>query len=182
MIQPIQDLQREELQRVEQARIELAKVEEKWKNMKKDEKAEKAETSEKPKVFEQMYCIAVDISFDQTTIQALGKKPSQQPTLNGSCWLRDELYATFKSLDQFTNGKGEALEFILSAWNGPLKKMVNRTDDANSYRFKGQCLNIAGGIQPPVAPKIWNTNNDPNGLLSRFLAAISQIPNDFDQS
>ncbi len=181
LIQPIQDLQREELQRVEQARIELAKVEEKWKNMKKDEKAEKAETSENPKVFEQMYCIARRYLFDQTTIQALGKKLSQQPTLNGSCWLRDELYATFKSLDQFTNGKGEALEFILSAWNGPLWGTVDRTDDANSYRFKGQCLNIAGGIQPQVAPKIWNTNNDPNGLLSRFLAAISQIPNDFDQ-
>ncbi|MEL7039605.1 MAG: DUF3987 domain-containing protein [Cyanobacteria bacterium J06592_8] len=181
LIQPIQDLQRLELERVEQARIELAGVEEKWKSMKKDEKALLAETSENPKIFEQMYCTARRYLFDQTTIQALGKKLSQQPMLNGSCWLRDELYATFKSLDQFTKGKGEALEFILSAWNGPLWGTVDRTDDANSYRFKGQCLNIAGGIQPAVAPKIWNTNQDPNGLLSRFLAAISQIPDDFEQ-
>ncbi|MFY7805649.1 MAG: DUF3987 domain-containing protein [Limnoraphis robusta] len=178
---PIQDLQRAEFERVKEAKRELVNIEDRWKELSREEKNDKRDSTENPRIFEDKYCKARRYLFDQITIQALQKKLAEQPKLSGSCWFKDELSGLFKSLDQFTNGKGDAMEFLLSAWNGPQFGIVDRVDESKSYQFNGQCLNIAGGIQPLMTSKIWNSNEDPNGLLSRFLPAVAKIPSNFSE-
>ncbi|MEM1426448.1 MAG: DUF3987 domain-containing protein, partial [Cyanobacteria bacterium P01_H01_bin.130] len=98
----------------------------------------------------------------------------------GLCWLRDELVGLFKSMDQYkSGGKGEGLQILLTAWNGPLFTRIRRVSHLDSFNLGGQTLSICGGIQPDVARKLFSLQDDPDGLLSRILPCVPKIPDNF---
>jgi hypothetical protein len=181
LIKPLQKMQDAEQERLDEALIELAQVEEAWKSMPKEERAEKAESDENPRIFQEKYCKPKKWLFDEASAQALTKRIAEQEAKHGCLLLQDELASLFDSMDQFTGGKGGQRQFLLKAWNKPLRGSVDRVDVQSSYFFRSQALNITGTIQPDVARRIFNVASDPDGMLSRFLPAIAGIPDNFSQ-
>jgi hypothetical protein len=181
LIKPLQKMQDAEQERLDEALIELAQVEETWKSMPKEERAEKAESDENPRVFQEKYCKPKKWLFDEASAQALTKRIAEQEAKHGCLLLQDELASLFDSMDQFTGGKGGQRQFLLKAWNKPLRGSIDRVDVQSSYFFRSQALNITGTIQPDVARRIFNVASDPDGMLSRFLPAIAGIPDNFSQ-
>jgi transcriptional regulator with XRE-family HTH domain len=181
LIKPLQKMQDEEQERLDEALIELTQVEEAWKELSKEEKAKKAESDENPRIFQEKYCKPKKWLFDEASAQALTKRIAEQESKHGCLLLQDELAGLFDSMDQFTGGKGGQRQFLLKAWNKPLKGSVDRVDVQSSYFFRSQSLNITGTIQPDVARRIFNVASDPDGMLSRFLPAIAGIPDNFSQ-
>jgi hypothetical protein len=177
---PIEYLQRQENERLSQALVELEIIEEQWKALSKEEKKKLFESEQNPKVFKKNHCTPRKLLFNQVTQQALERRLSEQPPQSASCWLADELSGLYDALDQFTGGKGDARQWLLSAWSKPLWGSVDRVSLADSFYFQGQALNISGGIQPKVAERIFQTASDPDGLLSRVLPAVSKLPEDFE--
>ncbi len=177
---PIEYLQRQENERLSQAEAELELVEEQWKALSKEEKKKLFDSEQNPKVFKKNHCKPRKWLFAQVTQQALERRLSEQPPQSASCWLKDELSGLYDALDQFTGGKGDARQWLLSAWSKPLWGSVDRVSLADSFYFQGQVLNITGGIQPKVAERIFQTASDPDGLLSRMLPAVSKLPSDFE--
>ncbi len=180
IVAPVERLQKLEYERLERAKIELERVAQQWKLFSPEEQSELYQTDANPVVFKKMHCIPRKWLLDKLTQQAMERRLSEQPTLSGSCWLKDELSGLFDSFDQFTGGKGDARQTLLTAWNKPLWGSVDRVSLDNSFQFTGQILNIAGGMQPSIASRIFQTKDDPDGLLSRFLMAVSKLPDNFD--
>ena len=110
--------------------------------------------------------------FKVSTIQAVIKRLADQS--HGSIWSRDEIAGLFKSLDQFSNGTGEALEMLLELWNSGLVQ-VDRVSEDDSFLAKDTCLSIYGGIQPGKFSEIFKDPNDANGLQARFLFAVINV-------
>jgi hypothetical protein len=181
LIKPLQKMQEDEQERLNEALIELTQVEEAWKSMSKEERAEKAESDENPRVFNEKHCKPKKWLFDEASAQALTKRIAEQEPKHGCLLLQDELAGLFDSMDQFTGGKGGQRQFLLKAWNKPLRGSVDRVDVQSSYFFRSQTLSITGTIQPDVARRIFNVASDPDGMLSRFLPAIAGIPDNFSQ-
>lgn len=107
--------------------------------------------------------------FKVSTIQAVIKRLADQG--HGSIWSRDEIAGLFKSLDQFTNGSGEALEILLELWNSGVVQ-VDRVNEDDSFIVRDTCLSIYGGIQPGKFSSIFKDPDDANGLQARFLFAV----------
>lgn len=182
LIEPLQEIQDAELERVEKAFEELDRVKQEWDAKSKEEKIAAFDSEENPKVFEKTYCQPRKWLFDmEITAQALSRRLAEQPEKQGCLWQCDELSGLFEALDQFTGGKGNQKQFLLKAWNKPLRGSTDRVDTRNSYWFKGQCLNISGNLQPKIASKIFRVADDPDGMLSRILPALSQLPADFEK-
>ena len=179
LIRPLQKMQDAEQERLDEALTELVQLEEAWKELSKEQRAEKAESDENPRVFDEKYCKPKKWLLDESTAQALTKRIAEQKPMHGCLLLQDELSGLFESFDQFTGGKGGQRQFILKAWNKPLRGSVDRVDVKASYYFKNQTLSLSGTIQPDVARKIFNVASDPDGMLSRFLPAVAGIPPNF---
>ena len=181
LVEPLQEMQDAEQERLDEALIELVQLEDTWKSMPKEEKAEKAESDENPRIYHEKYCKPKKWLLDEASAQALTKRIAEQESKHGCLLLQDELAGLFESFDQFTGGKGGQRQFILKAWNKPLRGSVDRVDLNASYFFRSQTLSLTGTIQPDVARKIFNVASDPDGMLSRFLPAIASIPDNFAQ-
>lgn len=181
LVEPLQEMQDSEQERLDEALTELVQLEDAWKSMPKEEKAEKAESDENPRIFHEKYCKPKKWLLDEASAQALTKRIAEQEAHHGCLLLQDELAGLFESFDQFTGGKGGQRQFILKAWNKPLRGSVDRVDLNASYFFRSQTLSLTGTIQPDVARKIFNVASDPDGMLSRFLPAIASIPDNFAQ-
>src|SRR5919199_1294138 len=181
LVEPLQEMQDSEQERLDKALIELVQLEEAWKSMPKEEKAEKAESYENPRIFHEKYCKPKKWLVDEASAQALTKRIAEQEANHGCLLLQDELSGLFESFDQFTGGKGGQRQFILKAWNKPLRGSVDRVDLNASYFFRSQTLSLTGTIQPDIARRIFNVASDPDGMLSRFLPAIASIPDNFAQ-
>lgn len=181
LVEPLQEMQDAEQERLDEALIELVQLEDAWKSMPKEEKAEKTESDENPRIYHEKYCKPKKWLLDEASAQALTKRIAEQESKHGCLLLQDELAGLFESFDQFTGGKGGQRQFILKAWNKPLRGSVDRVDLNASYFFRSQTLSLTGTIQPDVARKIFNVASDPDGMLSRFLPAIASIPDNFAQ-
>ncbi|MEZ2241763.1 DUF3987 domain-containing protein [Microcoleus sp.] len=181
LVEPLQEMQDAEQERLDEALIELVQLEDAWKSMPKEQKAEKAESDENPRIYQEKYCKPKKWLLDEASAQALTKRIAEQESKHGCLLLQDELAGLFESFDQFTGGKGGQRQFILKAWNKPLRGSVDRVDLNASFFFRSQTLSLTGTIQPDVARKIFNVASDPDGMLSRFLPAIASIPDNFAQ-
>lgn len=179
IIEPLQEMQDAEQIRADEALIEWGQLSDTWKSMSKEEKAEKAETEENPRIYHEKYCTPRKWLFDQGSAQALTKRIAEQEAQHGCLLMQDELSGFFDSFDQFTGGKGTQRQFILNAWNKPLRGGVDRVDLEASYFFKSQTLSITGTIQPDVARRVFNVATDADGMVSRFLPAIASLPRNF---
>jgi hypothetical protein len=179
--EPLKEMEKEELKRVNEAKKELSLIKARWQNLTDEEKEEKQDTDADPAFFESEYVDKVRrYIWDEATIESLFKLISEQPEKAGTAWIKDELEGLFKSLDQHkSGGKGNALQQLLSAWGSPLWGTVDRVDKAKSFRLSGQTLNISGTSQPGVITKRLNVRDDPDGLASRLLMAMSKLPDDF---
>lgn len=179
IIEPLQEMQDAEQERADEALIEWAQLADVWKSMSKEEKAEKAESDENPRIYHEKYCTPRKWLFDQGSAQALTKRIAEQEAQHGCLLMQDELSGFFESFDQFTAGKGNQRQFILNAWNKPLRGGVDRVDLEASYFFRSQTLSITGTIQPDVARRVFNVATDADGMVSRFLPAIATLPRNF---
>ena len=180
LLKPLQEMHNAEHERMKEAFIQLEQLKEAWKTMGKQEKAKKFDSDENPRNYEAKYCKPKKWLFDEATAQALTKRISEQEPKQGGLLVENQLAGLFDSLDQFSSGKGGKGQFLLKAWNKPLRGSVDRVDSKNaSYSFKNQTLSLTGKIQPAVAKRIFNVAGDPDGMLSRFLPAIASIPDNF---
>ena len=180
--QPIKAIQQLEDDRVRMALEELKQVDADWKNRTKQEKDDLKETDANPLVFKRTHCCPKKFVFDKGQIEAILRRLSEQSPLQGTTWLADELSGLFAGLDQYKSGKkGDSIQILLESWNGKMNMSIDRVDVSDSFYLRGQTLNLCGGIQPQKAQEIWKTNDDPDGLLSRMLPAISKIPDNFDE-
>lgn len=182
MFSPLKYIEAQEYLRIEQAKRELARVEERWKLIPKEEKADLFGTEEDPEEFKKNNVDTVRrYLWDEVTTEALFKLISKQPRNAGSCLLKDELQGLFLGMDQFKSGRGNGIQQLLSAWSGPLTGSVDRVDETKSYRFNHQTLNICGSIQPEVARNTLNVSSDPDGFTSRMLFGMSKLPDNFTE-
>ncbi len=181
--EPIHEMEKEELKRVADAIKQLAQIEATWKNFTDEQKEENRNTDADPEFFKSEYVDKVRrYLWDEATIESLFKLISKQPEKAGTAWVKDELEGLFKSLDQHKSGnKGNALQQLLTAWGGPLTGTVDRVDETKCFRLSGQTLNISGTAQPAVVTKRLNVRDDPDGLTSRLLPAMSKLPKDFSK-
>jgi hypothetical protein len=180
MFAPLKWIESQEYARVEEAKKRLAQLEERWKAIPKEQKADLVGTESDPEEFKKNN---IDNQrrylWDEVTTEALFKLVSKQPANSGSCLLKDELEALFLGMDQFKSGKGNGIQQLLSAWSGPLTGSVDRVDETKSYRFNRQTLNVAGTIQPDVVRNRLNVSSDPDGFTSRVLFSMSKLPKNF---
>ncbi|MGD1849079.1 MAG: DUF3987 domain-containing protein [Cyanophyceae cyanobacterium] len=116
---------------------------------------------------------------DVGEFEAMLRHLATQPPMAGTCWAKDELTGLFSGLDQYKGGKGNGRQTLLSAWNGQLETRVRRASEGQSFSFNGQTLCINGGIQPDKARQLFSLQDDPDGMLSRVLPCIPQIPDNF---
>jgi hypothetical protein len=184
LLKPIKKMQAAEQERLDEVLNDLVQLEEVWKEMSKEERAEKAESDENPRVFNEKHCKAKKwiINPQRASAQAITKRIAEQQPKHGCLLVQDELSGLFASLDQFTGGNSGQRQFILEAWNGRLEGSVDRVDlKSDSYTFKEQTISITGTIQPDIARRIFNMTSDPDGMLSRFLPAVAGIPDNFAQ-
>ena len=178
--QPIKALQAKEDMRIKEALAELKQVEADWKNRSKSEREDLKNTDANPVIFKRENCTPQKFIFDKGQIEAILRRLSEQSPLQGTAWVSDELSGLFSGLDQYKSSKkGDSIQILLESWNGKMYMGIDRVDIEQSFSLRGQTLNLCGGIQPDKAQEIWKTNDDPDGLLSRMLPAISKIPDDF---
>ena len=184
LLKPIKKMQAAEQERMDEALNELVQLEEAWKEISKEERAEKIESDQNPRVFSEKHCKPKKwiINPQRASAQAITKRIAEQQPKHGCLLVQDELSGLFASLDQFTGGNSGQRQFILEAWNGRLEGSVDRVDlKSDSYTFHEQTISITGTIQPDIARHIFNMTSDPDGMLSRFLPAVAGIPDNFAQ-
>ena len=184
LLKPLKKMQAAEQERLDEVLDELVQLEEAWKEMSKEERAEKAESDENPRVFNEKQCKPKKwiINPQRASAQAITKRIAEQEPKHGCLLMQDELSGLFASLDQFTGGNSGQRQFLLEAWNGRLEGSVDRVDlKSDSYTFRDQTVSITGSIQPDIARRIFNMTSDPDGMLSRFLPAVAGIPDNFAQ-
>jgi hypothetical protein len=178
---PLEAMQSSEDDRVERAEAELAMIREQWEAMGKEERAQNANSTANPKIFEQeVLGTRRTFLLNEGEMEAMMRRLADNPHESGACWVKDELSGLFAGLDQYKGqGKGNSKQLLLTAWNKPLKIRKEYSDGKKSLRLKGQTLNIAGGIQPKLAEKHFAQFDDPDGLLSRILPARPALPANF---
>ncbi|MEM9771687.1 MAG: DUF3987 domain-containing protein, partial [Cyanobacteria bacterium P01_D01_bin.73] len=159
----------------------LEQAVEEWMRMSAEDKDQYRGTNRDPSMLEhdlQEKVLLIEVGQIEAVLKLMGKLTPKA----GLVWLRDELVGLFKSMDQYkSGGKGEGLQILLTAWNGPLFTRIRRAAQGESFNLGGQTLNICGGIQPDVARKLFALQDDPDGLLSRILPCVPKIPDDFAQ-
>jgi hypothetical protein len=186
ILNPIQRLQEAEADRYEHSKATLSKLEEAWKNKPPSVRAALQDTLDNPTNYKESEVGKCrKYLLDEGEIEAIKRRISEQPARAGSIWAPDELLGLFKGLDQFKcSGRGNARQFLLKAWNGPLKGYVDRVNENESFRFQMQLLTICGGIQIEPASQFFNPDGkhtDADGLQSRILPAVPTLHPDFDK-
>lgn len=186
VFEPIKRFQSEEAKRYKEACEELKKVEKAWESKSTEEQEELKDSQENPEVFKaEVVGTKRKWLLDIAEIEAVLRLLSKQASSAGITWNKDEFGGLFSGLDQYKSGnKGNARQILLSAWNGRIRIDIDRVKEEDSYSLDGQTLNIAGGMQPAVARELFKSKRkggeaDPDGLQSRILPAVPEIPDDF---
>jgi hypothetical protein len=113
--------------------------------------------------------------ISQSTPEGIVKRLSDQEN-NGVLAYRDEFAGFVKGLTQYSNGKGDGPEMLLETWGGK-GLLVDRADEDKSFAVEATRLSLAGGIQPGIFSKTFETSEDAQGHLGRFLCVVlSEIP------
>jgi len=113
--------------------------------------------------------------ISQSTPEGIVKRLADQEN-NGVLAYRDEFAGFVKGLTQYSNGKGDGPEMLLETWGGK-GLLVDRADEDKSFAVEATRLSLAGGIQPGIFAKTFETSEDAQGQLGRFLCVVlSEIP------
>jgi hypothetical protein len=83
---------------------------------------------------------------------------------------RDEFAGWVKGLTQY-NPKGNGMEVLLETWDGG-SILVDRVNEDDSFLVKSSRLSLVGGIQPGMFAKVFETAEDSQGILARFMALL----------
>lgn len=134
---------------------------------KKKAKDPDAEPSPKPK------CRRWLVS--QSTPEGIVRRLADQEN-NGVLGYRDEFAGFIKGLTQYTAGKGDGMEMLLETWDGgPL--MVDRANEDNSFAVASSRLSLVGGIQRRIFSQVFETAEDSQGILGRFMCVVpTELP------
>jgi hypothetical protein len=178
---PLKRLQQEEDKRYKEAKKRLKQVEAVWQRKSAEEKEALLDSRENPEVFkEEVIGTRRKWQYDIAQMEAVLRRLSEQDPNSGAVWVKDEQAGLFSGLDQYKgNNKGDSRQILLSMWGGRLFLEIDRVDEDKSFQLSGQTLNMAGGLQPKIASKIFKNQEDSDGLLSRILPAVPQIPDGF---
>lgn len=103
----------------------------------------------------------------QATPEGIVRRLADQED-NGVLACRDEFAGFIKGLTQYTNGKGDGMEMLLETWGGK-GLIVDRADEDKSFSVAATRLSLVGGIQPGIFSKTFETAEDAQGSLGRFL-------------
>jgi hypothetical protein len=181
IFKPLKRLQQEEDKRYKEAKKRLKQVEAAWQRKSAEEKQGLLDSRENPEVFkEQVVGTRRKWQYDIAQMEAVLRRLSEQDPNTGAIWVKDEQAGLFSGLDQYKgNNKGDSRQILLSMWGGQLFLEIERVDEDKSFQLSGQTLNMAGGLQPKIASKIFKNQEDSDGLLSRILPAVPQIPDGF---
>ncbi|MDP8963781.1 MAG: DUF3987 domain-containing protein, partial [Cyanobacteriota bacterium] len=178
---PLKRLQQQEDKRYKEAKKRLKQVEAAWQRKSAEEKQGLLDSRENPEVFkEEVIGTRRKWQYDIAQMEAVLRRLSEQDPNTGAVWVKDEQAGLFSGLDQYKgNNKGDSRQILLSMWGGRLFLEIDRVDEDKSFQLSGQTLNMAGGLQPKIASKIFKNQEDSDGLLSRILPAVPQIPEGF---
>lgn len=111
----------------------------------------------------------------QSTPEGIVKRLADQED-NGVLGYRDEFAGFIKGLTQYTSGKGDGMEMLLETWDGG-SILVDRADEDKSFAVESSRLSLVGGIQPGVFSRTFETAEDAQGTLARFLCVVpAEIP------
>lgn len=111
----------------------------------------------------------------QSTPEGIVRRLADQED-NGILGYRDEFAGFIKGLTQYTSGKGDGMEMLLETWDGG-SILVDRADEDKSFAVESSRLSLVGGIQPGVFSRTFETAEDAQGTLARFLCVVpAEIP------
>lgn len=111
----------------------------------------------------------------QSTPEGIVRRLADQED-NGVLGYRDEFAGFIKGLTQYTSGKGDGMEMLLETWDGG-SILVDRADEDKSFAVESSRLSLVGGIQPGVFSRTFETAEDAQGTLARFLCVVpAEIP------
>jgi len=180
---PLKRLQQKEDKRYKEAKKRLKQVEALWQRKSAEQKEKLLDSRENPEVFkEEVVGTRRKWQYDIAQMEAVLRRLSEQEPNTGAVWVKDEQAGLFSGLDQYKSGnKGDSRQILLSMWGGRLFLEIDRVDEDKSFQLSGQTLNMAGGLQPKIASKIFKNQEDSDGLLSRILPAVPQIPDEFSK-
>ncbi|MBE9160677.1 DUF3987 domain-containing protein [Nodosilinea sp. LEGE 06152] len=113
-----------------------------------------------------------DYYLEKGTSEGFAESLSKQS--NGVFLTRDELPGLFSAMNQYkAGGKGDDEDVLLTSFNGKTEKLTNKNGCRAGFNSR---LNIAGGIQPSVINRHFQSD-DPRGMLGRFWMVIpDKIP------
>ena len=139
--------------------FESAKVgyEEELNLWKKNDKADKGLMPKPPA--QRIYHITT------ATGESIPKQAARMPD-QSILWVADELAGTFKSANQYRDGKGSDEENLLEYWSGGGAAVLRAEGLAVNARNIG--LSIFGNIQPKVLAQFLKDGEDDNGKFARF--------------
>ncbi|NES20804.1 MAG: DUF3987 domain-containing protein [Symploca sp. SIO3E6] len=183
VLNPLHKIQNKVIERYRERKNELEVLEEEWRGKSSEEKDNLRGSEKDPKMFKQELGKCRKYLVNEGAIEAIKLRISEQAPGKGVLWNRDELAGIFDGLNQYkSGGRGNAKQFLLQSWSGPIFGSVDKVNSDESYSFRGQTLCLSGGLQPSVAERIFSGGKtDGDGMQSRFLPACPEIPENFGQ-
>jgi len=101
-----------------------------------------------------------------TTVEALARRLKENP--RGLLLVRDEMTSLLLGMNQYRGGRGNDLQFYLSAWSG-VQTTIDRKQDDDPMVLHQPFLSITGGIQPGLLPKVLGSDRLHDGFSPRLL-------------
>ena len=169
VVRPLYDLQQELKEKYDQEKAHYEETMENyevslavWKAMKDRKAADRPhKPPETPPVFEQL------ITTD-ATVEALAQVLEQNAC--GLLFVRDELTAWARAMDQYKNGRGADRQHWLSFWNGA-PVIVNRKSRREPMVLMNPFVSVAGCLPPDVLGELADERGREDGFVHRLLFA-----------
>jgi len=176
---PVKRKQDKERASYKKAQKHLEKLKQDWLDKSPEDKERLKDSIKNPKVYESQMPPPPQVQLIEAgTPEGAFKRMSELPPMSGVALAFDELVRIL-SLDQYKNQGGDTRQTLMESWSHPYSTEFQRSDDKNTTSLEKICINITGGIQKALAKKIVSDPDDGDGLLSRFLIAVTKLPDNF---
>lgn len=109
--------------------------------------------------------------INQSTPEGIVKRLAGQDGHGTLCY-RDEFAGMISGLSQYkSGGKGDGMEMLLETWDGK-SLLVDRANVDDSFAVESSRMSLAGGIQPGMFERTFETAEDSQGVLARFMIVV----------
>ena len=151
---------------MEQYAADLATYEAEWATWKSTPPRDRGPRPDKPEMpaYRQLYCT-------DATMEALAAALEQNP--RGVLFLRDELAAWAKAMNQYKNGKGADREHWLSFWNGS-PVLINRKSRRDGLYLAHPFVSVTGTMPPGVLRALTEGDEREDGFTHRILFSMPE--------